>query len=116
MVEDKVLYRYHSSYTTDGPWICVTRYKVIRETEKSYVIDGGYNYEKGKRMETFILKSHNGKRYAYDTLEAAYEGFLHRCRRRELITRSQWKRSEEVYKAAQNKEKMLSLPVGRYLL
>lgn len=57
----------------------------------------------------YVLKGSNGKRYAYDTQEAAYEGYLHRCRRRELITRTIHQNSLEVYKDAQSKEKMLSL-------
>lgn len=105
MAEQKVLYRYESNWIEDqGPYIYVIAYPVIRETEKSYVIEG-----QDLKKETFILKSHGGKRFAYDTLEAAYEGYFHRCRRRELITRNQWERSKEVYKVAQDKEALLSL-------
>lgn len=109
----KILYRYDSYFRGDDMWrelvFYITTYSIIRETEKCYVIKNPeYPYHSQKET-TFVLKSHNGKRFAYDTQEAAYEGYLHRCRRRELIARRMQKNAEEVLRGAQNKEKLLSL-------
>lgn len=111
--EEKVLYRY-DSYCYDNEYgemkIYLTEYRIIRETEKSYVID----YPSYSKRPTFVLKGDGGKRFAYATKEAAYNGFLARTRRRVLIAQGQLERAQRVLKLAEDKEKLLSLTYNRF--
>lgn len=107
----KVLYRYESyQYNEVGEMkVVLQEYKVLRETKKSYVIR-----QIASSKPTFVLKGDNGKRFAYASKEAAYNGFLARTRRRVLLTSWRYEQAQRVLKLAEDKESLLSLQANKF--
>lgn len=79
-MEKKILYRYDIQYHNDEEYqsvgVILRKYEVVRQTEKMYFINNG-----GWKLKR-ILKTSQGKRYAYDNRESAMENFKRRTRRR----------------------------------
>ncbi len=71
------LYRYTDHNHGTYAFIRLNKYEVSRETKHCYVLN-----DYGK--ERFVLKSQDGKRYAYTTLEGAQRGFIMRKRRQQM--------------------------------
>ncbi len=91
------LYRYQRD-TSDESWIELfpielIEFETIKETEKGYWIE-----VLGKLK--FVLKSQTGKRFAYETKEAALENFKARTRRSIIIAKNMANISEEYLKKA----------------
>lgn len=113
----KYLHRYMEVVTNDYDEVILgdrtvvvevrlSSFRIIRETEKSYVIRGD-GWKNGKPKEKFVLKG-KGKRFAYDTIEAAKESYLIRKFRQIQHLEHQLKKAKAGEKAAEeNKEQKL---------
>ena len=85
-----ILYRYNREQRQEysiGYYTYLTEYEVIKETPKGYWIIADYS-------KKFVLKGNNGKRYAYDTIEAALKAFKLRTTRCVGILKSQLKAAQ----------------------
>lgn len=84
------LYRYNRESPNEwggGYELYLKEYEVIKETPKGYWIMADYS-------KKFVLKGNNGKRYAYDTIEAALKAFKLRTTRCVGILKSQIKAAQ----------------------
>lgn len=100
----KVLYRYvddKSSNLLSLVEVNCKKYNVIKETEKSYLINI-YNHSNSKYGNKYVLKttSSSRKRYAYDTKEAALVNYITRRRKQIKLLTYQLREAEEGLKQA----------------
>jgi hypothetical protein len=102
------IYRYEVSFGR----ISLDKIKVIRETKSCFVIEG--DYYKGQK-EKFILKTGNGKRYAYAKKEDAYTNLVARTKRRLKIMTAHLQSVKNLHEALNkvDKQKFIDMD-GRY--
>lgn len=124
METNKVLYRYKEEVKQgilfNYPLVDVflDEYKVIKETEKSYLINI-YNsniFDFGNKWVLKTTNKNSRKRFAYDTKEAALVNYITRRRKQvELLTR-QLRAAEEGLKQAEEIREKESFPeVKKYV-
>jgi len=80
------LYRYDSTLTDGGQYVYCNEYRIDRETPKGYWIEN----------ETKWVSSNGKRRWAYPTIEEAWESFVARKTRQVMILQRQLSYAEDL--------------------
>lgn len=78
MSEPRFLYRITDGWDPYSSPPVLSRYRIVRETARCFVIGWDFNPKTNRPGEKFVLKDQNGRRWAYATVEGAISSYRRR--------------------------------------